>query len=171
MVPKQWWKTVFDSWYLKTDGDVVEDPEITTAEIQMLLTNPDIAGVLQKPMSAVLDLCCGQGRHSLEIQSRFPQCRVFGHDQSEYLIDVANERKGTMEYPVFTVGDCRQIPYPDNYFDMVIAMGNSFGYFDLDEMDQIVLAEIHRVLKPNGILTLDLTNGGYMKANFAPRSW
>ena len=35
MVPAQWWKTVFaDGLYLKTDGDVVEDPEITREEIR-----------------------------------------------------------------------------------------------------------------------------------------
>ena len=35
MIPAQWWKTVFaDDLYLKTDGDVVEDPEITREEIK-----------------------------------------------------------------------------------------------------------------------------------------
>jgi hypothetical protein len=35
MVPAQWWKHVFaDSYYLKTDGDVVEDPEITKEELK-----------------------------------------------------------------------------------------------------------------------------------------
>jgi hypothetical protein len=35
MVPAQWWKSVFaDALYLKTDGDVVEDPEITKEEIR-----------------------------------------------------------------------------------------------------------------------------------------
>lgn len=35
MVPAQWWKAVFaDGLYLKTDGDVVEDPEITKEELR-----------------------------------------------------------------------------------------------------------------------------------------
>lgn len=35
MVPAQWWKHVFaDAYYLKTDGDVVEDPEITKEELK-----------------------------------------------------------------------------------------------------------------------------------------
>ena len=42
-VPSQWWKTVFgDAMYLKTDGDVVEDPEITREEIALLEANPSI---------------------------------------------------------------------------------------------------------------------------------
>ncbi|KAJ3053933.1 hypothetical protein HDU99_007875, partial [Rhizoclosmatium hyalinum] len=33
MVPAEWWTQVFnDSMYLKTDGDVVEDPEVTKQE-------------------------------------------------------------------------------------------------------------------------------------------
>lgn len=34
MIPTQWWKDLFDDLYLKTDGDVVEDPEITKEEIK-----------------------------------------------------------------------------------------------------------------------------------------
>jgi hypothetical protein len=35
MVSTKWWETVFgDELYLKTDGDVVEDPEITKEEIK-----------------------------------------------------------------------------------------------------------------------------------------
>ena len=49
MVPKQWWKTVFsDDLYLKTDGDVVEDVEITREEISLLEQNPSVRKVLEK---------------------------------------------------------------------------------------------------------------------------
>ena len=50
-------------------------------------------------------------------------------------------------------------------------MGNSFGYFSTDDADRLVLEEIQRVLKPGGKMILDLTDGGYMRANFAERSW
>ena len=44
MVPDQWWKTLFaDDLYLKTDGDVVEDPEITKEEIRMLEEHESIS--------------------------------------------------------------------------------------------------------------------------------
>ncbi len=47
-VPEQWWKTVFsDSMYLKTDGDVVEDPEITKQELEEIInTIPELKDVL-----------------------------------------------------------------------------------------------------------------------------
>jgi hypothetical protein len=46
MVPKQWWTTVFDELYLKTDGDVVEDPDITREEVSLLTRDADIRSLL-----------------------------------------------------------------------------------------------------------------------------
>ncbi|TPX34714.1 D-alanine---D-alanine ligase [Synchytrium microbalum] len=182
MVPGQWWKTVFaDGMYLKTDGDVVEDPEITMEEIAMLEQDSSLRNIFSQggdqsggPVAKVLDLCCGQGRHTLCLAEKYPNLQLFGHDQSAYLISVAQERatqQKLTENTVFTVGDCRQIPYADTTFDLVLVMGNSFGYFATDESDNHVLEEIHRVLKPGGRIVLDLTDGGYMRKNFAERSW
>jgi len=51
-------------------------------------------------------------------------------------------------------GDVENIPLPDNQFDLVLCVG-VFGYLLSDERAQ---AEIRRVLKPGGILLLNLTN-------------
>jgi hypothetical protein len=53
-VPEQWWKTVFsDALYLKTDGDVVEDPEITKEEIEEIVgTIPHLKDLLQNPRTS-----------------------------------------------------------------------------------------------------------------------
>jgi hypothetical protein len=49
MVPSQWWKTVFaDAMYLKTDGDVIEDPEITKEEITLLEADMSIKQILER---------------------------------------------------------------------------------------------------------------------------
>ncbi|KAJ3035614.1 hypothetical protein HK097_004161, partial [Rhizophlyctis rosea] len=196
MVPAHWWKTVFaDSMYLKTDGDVVEDPDITTEEVAMLENDEGVARILRRggrdvvddsgdsddssssdprAPAKILDLCCGQGRHSLHLAQKYPHLRLYGHDQSSYLISLAKERGHTQKLhtqTTFTVGDCRQIPYPDGHFDLVLVMGNSFGYFASDDADRTVLGEIARVLAPGGRLVLDLTDGNYMRENFAERSW
>jgi D-alanine-D-alanine ligase len=187
MVPALWWKTVFsDALYLKTDGDVVEDADITREEISLLLKIPEVSRILLKngiqqfnvsdKPAKILDLCCGQGRHSLQLIQQYPHLRVHGHDQSSYLISLAKERSFQQSEkpegrPSFTVGDCRTIPYPDNTFNLVLLMGNSFGYFSEDEQDRAVLAEIKRTLAPGGVLVLDLTDGEYMRNNFAERSW
>ena len=52
MVPPQWWKTVFaDGLYLKTDGDVIEDPEITQEEIALLESEEVINRIFQRGKS------------------------------------------------------------------------------------------------------------------------
>ncbi|KAI8915086.1 hypothetical protein BC831DRAFT_487837 [Entophlyctis helioformis] len=189
-VPPQWWKSVFaDAMYLKTDGDVVEDPEITKGEIALLEAIPCVKEIFlrdseleagddspEQPESParILDLCCGQGRHSLHLAKEYPHLFVHGHDQSSYLISLAQERasfQSVTSQTFFTVGDCRQIPYPDNTFDLVLIMGNSFGYFADEQGDRAVLGEVARVLAPGGRLVLDITDGDYMRENYAERSW
>ncbi|KAI9098645.1 hypothetical protein DFS34DRAFT_81039 [Phlyctochytrium arcticum] len=185
MVPAAWWQTVFaDAMYLKTDGDVVEDPDITKEEVGLLEADPEIKKILmrgatngtqdgQGPAAQILDLCCGQGRHVLHLAQEYPHLGLHGHDQSSYLISLAKERASLQSgcKPAFTVGDCRQIPYADHIFDLVMVMGNSFGYFSDENGDKVVLEEILRVLAPGGRLILDLTDGDYMRDNFAERSW
>ncbi|KAI9342754.1 hypothetical protein DFJ73DRAFT_842267 [Zopfochytrium polystomum] len=184
MVPSNWWKTMFDSLYLRTDGDVVEDPQVTREEIGMLERDPAIKTVFLKGADKnqaggkILDLCCGQGRHSLYLAKQYPHLELFGHDQSAYLIKIAQERARDLRRnqplhrpPVFTVGDCREIPFPSSTFDLVMVMGNSFGYFADEDDDRAVLDEIHRVLTPGGVAVLDVTDGAYLRRHFEQRSW
>ena len=59
-VEPEWWRQIFNSIYLKTDGDVVDDPQLTSKEVDIFL------GVLNlTPTDRILDLCCGQGRDCL----------------------------------------------------------------------------------------------------------
>ncbi|KAI9140699.1 hypothetical protein BKA69DRAFT_1125441 [Paraphysoderma sedebokerense] len=188
-VPSAWWSSIFsDDLYLKTDGDVVEDPDITRSEVDLLESYAFLDSIFKRGLAQpdspnsgpkILDLCCGQGRHSLELARRYPHLQLYGHDQSKYLINLAKERsqqQGVTDRCRFTVGDCRTIPYPDASFDLVMIMGNSFGYFSSTTSDLQVLKECSRVLKkseqnPTGYLILDLTDGYYMKHNFSPRTW
>ena len=71
----------------------------------------------------------------------------------------------------FKEGDARKLPYPNNHFNAVLVLGNSFGYFETQQDDITVLAEIYRVLKPSGKLLVDTTDGNYTRANYEPRSW
>lgn len=82
-VNPDWWKKIFNSLYLKTDADVVGDSEITREEIDMFLSVLNLS-----KESRVLDLCCGQGRHSLEMARRGFK-NVEGLDRSHYLIQRA----------------------------------------------------------------------------------
>lgn len=52
--------------YLRTDGDVVEDPLITNVEIELLTEYKEVKEILSGAKSRVLDLCCGQGSYLID---------------------------------------------------------------------------------------------------------
>jgi D-alanine-D-alanine ligase len=165
-VPADWWRWIFNAAYLKTDGDVVADEAITAYEVSTLV---DII----QPQSdwRMLDLCCGQGRHTLEFARRGFQ-GIEGLDRSHYLIQKARKQARSENLSVrFREGDARKLPHPADRFDAVLILGNSFGYFETIDDDLRVLREVLRVLKPEGVLVLDLADGDYLRTTFKPRSW
>jgi D-alanine-D-alanine ligase len=164
-VSPDWWRHIFNAIYLKTDADVVDDHNITREEVDIFsdtlhLTSHDY----------ILDLCCGQGRHTLELARR--GYKVVGMDRSRYLIQRARataKKEGLNTK--FREGDVRNLPYPANTFEVVMILGNSFGYFETTQDDLQVLREVFRVLKPEGRLLIDVTDGDYIRENFQARSW
>ena len=83
-----------------------------------------------KPEQKLLDLCCGTGRYSLALAQR--GFAVTGLDLSSSLIDFAKKRSKELGVKVdFIVRDMRNIPF-SGYFDGILNMFTSFGYFDAD---------------------------------------
>ena len=165
-VKKDWWKRIFNAYYLKTDGDVIDDKKITKSEVNYF------AKVMNfQPEYHILDLCCGQGRHSIELAERGFRY-IYGLDRSRYLIQKAkSDAKKSGVLCRFREGDARKLPYNPDTFDSVMILGNSFGYFESINDDVLVLKEIFRALKPWGTILIDLTDGEYIKRNFQQRSW
>lgn len=165
-VHPEWWRQIFNAIYLKTDGDVVDDPELTAKEVDMFS-----AALALKPQDKILDLCCGQGRDCLELARR-GFTNVEGLDRSHYLIQKAKAqaKKETLSVK-FREGDARKLPYSTDTFDAVMLLGNSFGYFETVEDDMRILKEIFRVLKPWGKALFDAADGEYLRKKFQPRSW
>lgn len=165
-LPEEWWRTLFNSVYLKTDGDVVENKSNTANEVELLIRT---AGL--ELNDRVLDLCCGQGRHCMELARRGFR-NVVGVDRSRYLVRLARRRAKQLGYKVaFHEGDARKFRLKDSDFHCVALMGNSFGYFDREEDDLSVLRSVIRALGSGGTIALDITNGEWMREHYVPRSW
>src|ERR1700719_2562619 len=165
-LPSEWWRTLFNSLYLETDGDIVENDRNTADEVDLL-----IRGAGLERNDRILDLCCGQGRHSLELGRRGFH-RVIGLDRSRYLIRLARKRAKQRNLQVsFHEGDARRFRLGDGEFHCVCILGNSFGYFERPEDDLAVLEAVNRALASGGSLVMDLMDGDWMRHHFEPRSW
>jgi len=165
-VHPEWWRQIFNAMYLKTDGDVVDDQQITAREVDTFCRILKLT-----PEQRILDLCCGQGRDVLELARR-GITDVAGLDRSHYLIQRARAQAKREGLGVkFREGDARKLPYATDAFNVVMLLGNSFGYFETIEDDMRVLKEVCRVLKPWGKLLIDVADGDYLRRKFQPRSW
>jgi len=165
-VDPEWWRQIFNATYLKTDGDVVDDPQLTAKEVDVFV------GILNMSMEdRILDLCCGQGRVSLELARRgFDD--IEGVDRSHYLIQRGKMQAKKEGLSIkFREGDARKLRYAPDTFDVVMILGNSLGYFETVEDDMRVIKEIFRVLKPWGKVLVDVTDGEYLRRKFQARSW
>ncbi|CBF87094.1 hypothetical protein AN2557.2 [Aspergillus nidulans FGSC A4] len=182
-VKPDWWKEAYNYVYLWADGDCVEDPAITEAECRVLLQIPRVRNLLVYPRLAtssplrVLDLCCGQGRHTINLAKRLSSVQFTGVDHSEYLISLAQKRAQEIQDAEdrscniqFQVGDARQIPAGDGEYDLVVLLGNSFGHGSYED-DLQMLRETYRVLKPGGVFVLDCVDGGWMRENSTSSGW
>ena len=99
--------------------------------------------------SSVLDIGCGKGFMLHDLVETLPGISVVGIDISDYAIENCIE---TIK-PYLQVADARQLPFPDNSFDIVISITT---LHNLDREDFIVaIKEIERVSKGGSFITLD----------------
>ncbi|NIO05740.1 MAG: methyltransferase domain-containing protein [Proteobacteria bacterium] len=161
-----WWKTLFDEIYLITDARSVCDQALTRQEVDFL------EQILKLEKSwPILDLCGGQGRHSLELSRRgFQDVTVV--DYSAVLIDLGRQlaaQEGLKT--LFLRKDARHTGLPAQRFRAIIIMASSFGYFLDEGENERILDEAFRLLSRDGLLLLDLPNRDYVLKNFLPLSW
>jgi len=106
------------------------------------------------PNLRVIDLGCGAG----PVLSALRQdgVDVVGLDYSEDMLENARSRlrsAGLSDSNLFQ-GDCRNVPYPEASFDVVVCLG-VISYLEHYEP---VLDEIHRLLKPGGTALISYRN-------------
>jgi SAM-dependent methyltransferase len=118
---------------------------------------------------ALLDLCCGQGRHSVPFARRGFQ--VTALDLNPAYLELARQaaKANNLELEVIA-GDMREIPFR-SHFDAIVNMYSSFGYLESENDDAQVLASIANALKPGGRLLLDMLNREWAVANYIQHDW
>ena len=121
------------------------------------------------PGAKVLDLCCGVGRHSLELARRGFQ--VTGLDRRAAYLEEARRRASKEGLEIeFIQEDMRTFVRPEA-FDAVINYFTSFGYFESEDDDREVVEKAYSSLRSGGVLLMDMMGKEILARIFSERGW
>ena len=101
----------------------------------------------------ILDVATGTGDVAFYLHNRLPEARIDGIDLSEGMLEIARNKKKRLPAQSrdrinFLVGDCLQLPYDDNEFDMITV---AYGVRNFEHL-AAGYREMLRVLRPGGLL-------------------
>lgn len=114
------------------------------------------------PGSTILDLGCGNGRHSKKLAEK--GFNVTGIDLAASSISMA--KRFTHDSLYFYRHDMRK-PFGVNLYDYVFSFFTSFGYFKTQEENENVVHNISQSLKDEGTLMMDYLNVHYAEKNLS----
>ena len=120
-----------------------------------------------QPGQSILDVCCGYGRHAIELAKRGH--RVTGVDLSPLQVNaaVAEAAKEGVQAE-FLVGDARHMRFQQR-FDVALNMLTSFGLFEEDADHLEMLGRIADATKLGGLFLMDLWNREQVIRDFGER--
>jgi SAM-dependent methyltransferase len=134
--------------------------ELYAGLLDPIRTEVEVAAVVKllalKEGERVLDLCCGDGRHSVPLQRR--GMRVTGIDLSGPMIRGARSRARRVlddkaSQPVWLRGDCARLPVKP-VFDAAVLLYNSIS-FGSREMTRALIANARAALGAGGRLLIE----------------
>jgi len=152
----EWYKEIFD-FVLKEVPDIDSHLPPSLSKDPTPLDVDFIIDVLKiKRPARILDLCCGTGRHSVLLAEK--GFNVVGLDLSSQAIKKAKLKLITRNVKArFVRKDMRAIPF-NKYFDAIINMSDSFGYFNNDEDNYKIIENVSNSLKNGGKFLLEVLN-------------
>lgn len=119
-------------------------PALTLADVDFLEKTFDV-----KPGARLLDVPCGNGRHSIELARR--GYRVTGIDLSEEFLAAARAELDAD----WRKGDMRALDLERSVYDGAFCFGNSFGYLDHAGVAAF-LSALAGALKPGARLVIEI---------------
>ncbi len=115
-----------------------------------------------------LDLCCGSGRHSIQLCKR--EYEIIGLDISSRLLRMAKLKAAEANVKLQLVrADMRFVPFKSEVFNAVVSLDASFGYLSSNVEDAHSLNEVSRTLRHKGLFLIDLFNPHRLKQRYTKR--
>ena len=111
-----------------------------------------VALIAEKNPETILDIATGTGDLVIMMANTSAK-KIIGLDISAGMLEVGKqkiEHKNLTDKIEMVLGDSENMRYPDNFFDAITV---SFGIRNFENLEK-GLAEIYRVLKPNGIFVI-----------------
>jgi SAM-dependent methyltransferase len=143
----EWYKEWFDTKYyhILYNNRSNKEAENFISNLILKLAIPEHA--------CIWDLACGKGRHSIALNNLgFSVCGTdLSRESIQFASSYENDRLSFFEL------DMRS-PFRVNYFDLVMNLFTSFGYFDKKTDDLKVLQSVSNSLKKNGLFVFDYLN-------------
>lgn len=135
--------------YSRMDMDKQSWTKGTTREVDEILRLAKFA-----PGTTLLDVGCGQGRHSIELASR--GFNVTGIDASEMNIEKARTKAG--DSPVtFKCWDARR-RLPGKSFDYAICLYDVIGSYRIIDENVAIVRQLHNKLRKGGRAVISVMN-------------
>ena len=160
--PTEAWDSFFSDFYLRAyAGGALDDDAEAQAVAAARLGGCEDDG-------DVLDVPCGFGRHAVPLARA--GYRVVGVDRSAVLLGEARRRAAGARWPKFAQADYRDLPMADGSFDLALNLFSSLGYLG-DAEDTRALAEMRRVLRPDGRLVIETMHRDALVRHFHEQDW
>jgi SAM-dependent methyltransferase len=117
---------------------------------------------------AVLDLCCGPGRHAIPLaQQGFS---VTGVDRTSFLLNKAKTYAAEQQVGITLVQeDMRDFVKPGT-FNLALSLFTSFGFFENMDENRTVLRNLHTSLTRGGVLVMEMMGKERLARIFQPTS-
>lgn len=121
------------------------------------------------PGAKILDLCCGVGRHSLELARR--GYNVTGVDRTQFYLEKASKQAEAEGLNLEFIRDDMRKFCRKGAFDVIMNLYTSFGYFESLEEDRRVVKNVCHSLKPGGLFLMEMMGKEVLARIFLERSW
>jgi len=136
-------------------------------------TNAQVRYIIKKlglrPGKKFLDCPCGIGRISVPLAKK--GIRVTGVDITQLYLDELVAKTNRLKLRINLIRcDMRRVDF-NSQFDAGANLWTSFGYFEKESDNLLVLKKMYRALKPGGKFMVHLINRDWIMANYEPRGW
>jgi 2-polyprenyl-3-methyl-5-hydroxy-6-metoxy-1,4-benzoquinol methylase len=156
-----WWETFFDDFRPAFKGAL---PSEARREARYVYRKLEL-----KTGRTFLDCPCGFGRISLPLAKM--GVKVTGVDITQSYLDEFDRKAHKAGVTVDLIHqDMRRIGFR-NRFDAAANLYTSFGYFESDAQNRLVLKKVFEALRPGGRFMLSTINRDWIILNFASSNW